>query len=146
MADLKSNAEAIWTGELKTGTGKTSGKSGAFMNVEYTFATRFEGQEGSNPEELIAAAHAACFSMQLSGVLGKGGHSPESIHTDATITLSLGEGGPRVSRIHLKTEAGVPGIDDATLQEAAETAKKICPISKLLTPGLDEITMEATLV
>jgi osmotically inducible protein OsmC len=145
MADIKRKAEATWTGDLKSGTGKTSGESGAFKDVECTFATRFGDEKGSNPEELIGAAHSSCFSMQLSGLLGRDGHEPKSIHTEATVTLQKTEGGFKVSSVHLSTQGDVPGIDEETFQKIAQEAKETCPISMLLMPGLDEMTLDATL-
>ena len=146
MADIERRAEAQWTGDLKSGVGKTSGASGAFEDVQYTFATRFENKPGSNPEELIGAAHASCFSMQLSGVLTGDGNAPKRIHTRATVTMRKVEGGFKVSAVHLHAEGEVPGIDEATFKKAAEEAKEICPISVLLSPGLEEVTVEAKLL
>ena len=120
--------------------------SGALNNASVTFVSRFENGTGSNPEELIAAAEAACFSMALANGLSKDGHTPESISTRATVTLRMDPGGAKVASIHLETEGKVPGIDAATFQAAAEQTKTTCPISRLLTPGLEAITLDARLV
>lgn len=148
MTDFQRRATSMWNGDLESGEGEASAASGAFSGLEVTFATRFVNQENegkTNPEELIAAAHAACFNMKFSGVLAAGGHEPESLHTQATVTLSDESGDFRVSRVHLETEGTVPGIDESAFMEAAEVARDNCPISNLLAPGLDEITMEARL-
>jgi len=136
-------ASARWDGGLKDGKGVVSAQSGAFRNLSYTFATRFEDKPGTNPEELIAAAHAGCFSMALSGELGKAGLNPQSIETAADLTLEMLPGGPTITAIHLKTNARVPGADKAKFEAAAEAAKKGCPISRLLNT---KITLEAKLV
>ena len=145
MAEFQRNATSTWRGDLKGGAGVVSTGSGALSEAKVTFVSRFENGQGSNPEELIAAAEAACFSMALSGNLSGAGHVPESITTKATVTLRTGEGGPKVATIHLATEGRVPGIDAATFQAAAEKTKSTCPISRLLEPGLESITLEATL-
>jgi len=136
-------ASARWDGGLKDGKGVVSAQSGAFRNLAYTFATRFEDKPGTNPEELIAAAHAGCFSMALSGEHGKAGLNPQSIETAADLTLEMLPGGPTITAIHLKTNARVPGADKAKFEAAAEAAKKGCPVSRLLNT---KITLEAKLV
>jgi len=136
-------ASARWDGGLKDGKGVVSAQSGAFKNLAYTFATRFEDKPGTNPEELIAAAHAGCFSMALSGELGKAGLNPQSIETGADLTLEMLPGGPTITAIHLRVAARVPGADQARFEAAAEAAKKGCPVSRLLNT---KITMEAKLV
>ncbi|HYN87318.1 MAG TPA: OsmC family protein [Ardenticatenaceae bacterium] len=146
MPVFERHAEGVWTGDLRGGSGTASTGSGALRDAPVTFVSRFENAGGSNPEELVAAAHASCFSMQLSANLGRRGYQPEEVRTQATITLELGSGGPRVTQVHLETEGRVPGIEEATFREAAEEAKLNCPISKLLTPGLDEVSLEARLV
>ncbi|MBA2665025.1 MAG: OsmC family protein [Bradymonadaceae bacterium] len=146
MVDLKRSAQAVWKGDLKTGNGTSSTKSDAFKDLPYSFATRFENQPGTNPEELIAAAHASCFSMALANILASDGHTPESIHTVAQVTLRKGDAGFKVVAVHLQTEGNVPGIDAAAFQEAAQKAKEKCPISVLLKPGLEELSVEATLL
>jgi osmotically inducible protein OsmC len=135
-------ATAVWKGDLKKGNGALTAPSGALRNAAYTFATRFEDRPGTNPEELIAAAHAGCFSMALSAELGKAGFTPESIETTAAVTLEPVDGKPTVTRSHLVVKARVPGTDSARFLQVAETAKAGCPISRLLRT---EITMEATL-
>lgn len=145
MADIERSAEAYWTGDLRSGRGTASAQSGAFRDLQYSFATRFEQSPGTNPEEMIAAAHASCFGMALSGVLARGGHTPERIHTRATVKMRKGPAGFTVVGVHLRTEVAAPGLDDATLQTAAADAKENCPISQLLKPGLEELTLDATL-
>lgn len=135
-------ASARWEGGLKDGKGVVSAQSGAFKNLSYTFKTRFEEAPGTNPEELIAAAHAGCFSMALSGELGKAGLNPRSIETEADLTLEMLPAGPTITAIHLRVTATVPGADKAKFDAAAEAAKKGCPISRLLNT---KITMEARL-
>ena len=131
---MKRSASAIWSGGLKDGTGTVSTESGALSSVPYNFKKRFENEKGTNPEELIAAAHAGCFSMAFSAELSKAGHTPTRVATKATVHLGADPaGGMRVSKIELDTEAQVPGIDNAKFQEIAEGARKGCPISKLLT-------------
>ncbi len=146
MADILRHAHASWAGDLRGGTGKASTESGALRDATVTFPSRFESGSGSNPEELIAAAHAACFSMALSGVLGAQGHAPKEIRTKATLTLSRAESGFKITKIHLETEGEVPGIDEAAFMAAAEKAKETCPISTLLKPGLQELTVDAKFV
>ncbi len=135
-------ASAVWQGELKSGNGTMTAPSGVMTNAAYSFATRFEEKPGTNPEELIAAAHAGCFSMALSGELSKAGMTPERIETTAAVTLETVDGKPTVSKSHLTVKAKVPGADAAKFQEVANGAKAGCPISRLLKA---EITMEATL-
>ena len=139
---MKSTSTAVWRGDLKSGEGTLDTKSSALRGVGYTFKARFEGAEGTNPEELIAAAHAGCFSMALSMILGEGGHTPESIETKATVTLGEEGDGFAVKSSHLDVTAVVPGISDEAFQEAAGKAKGGCPLSKVLDA---EITMSASL-
>ncbi len=136
-------ADAEWTGDLKGGKGTMAFGSGAYEG-QYSFSSRFEEGTGTNPEELIAAAHAGCFSMQLSGVLGAGGHAPERVATTATVHLDEDGDAFTITRIHLQSEAEVPGIDEDAFQQAADEAKRICPVSRLVTGA--EITMDAKLV
>jgi len=136
------NATAVWEGDLKSGNGKMSAPSGVLQQAAYTFATRFEDKPGTNPEELIAAAHAGCFSMALSAELGKAQMNPQHIETTAAVTLETVDGKPTVTRSHLTVKARVPGADRAKFLEVANGAKAGCPISRLLRA---EITMEATL-
>ncbi|MEO6301128.1 MAG: OsmC family peroxiredoxin [Paracoccaceae bacterium] len=139
----KNSASAVWSGDLKTGTGKISTRSASLSAVPYDFRTRFEGAAGTNPEELIGAAHAACFSMALSGELGNAKMTADEIKTTATVTLDFINGAPTVTAIHLDLTASIPGATDAAFQAAAATAKANCPISRLLKA---EITLTAKLV
>jgi osmotically inducible protein OsmC len=139
---LKRNASAEWKGDLKSGKGTIRTDSGVLDNTQYSFSTRFENGTGTNPEELVAAAHAGCFSMALSAQLGERGITPESIQTTATVTLEKKEGGFAVTSSHLEVRARIPGADRAKFDEAANAAKSGCPISKLLNAA---ITMNATL-
>ena len=135
--------EARWEGDLKSGEGHFSVGSGA-LEGNYSFKTRFEeGEQGTNPEELIGAAHAACFSMALSHRLAEAGHTPTSVQTTARVSMSMGDDGPAINKIKLATEGVVPGVDDATFQEHARAAKEGCPVSRALA-GVD-IQLEATL-
>jgi len=134
-------ATAQWNGDLKNGKGSMALGSGAFEG-QYSFNSRFEEGTGTNPEELIGAAHASCFSMALSMVLGEKDLTATSINTTAKVTLSQSDAGFDISKIHLDVEADIDGADDATFKEAAETAKANCPVSKVLNA---EITMSATL-
>jgi len=136
-----SKASAVWEGLLRTGKGHYEAGSGAFRG-DYSFATRFEGAKGTNPEELIAAAHAGCFSMALSGQLTNANTPPESVRTQATVTMEKTDAGFTVTAVHLDVTARVPGIDQAAFDTAANNAKTGCPISRLLNAT---ITMTATL-
>jgi osmotically inducible protein OsmC len=130
---MKSTASAVWEGGLKDGKGKITVATGAFSEMPYTFAKRFEGTgSGTTPEELIAAAHASCFAMATSGELNKAGFSPTRLSVKATVTLEAVDGKPTVSSSALELEGVVPGIDDAKFQELAANAKAGCPISRLL--------------
>jgi len=137
------NAEAVWEGDLKAGKGLMKLGSGAFEGA-YSFSTRFEEEPGTNPEELVGAAHAGCFSMFLSAVLTNAGFPPNRIHTDAKVHLRQVDGAPWITKIELITEADVPGVDEATFMEQVEASKKGCPVSKALA-GVSEITVDATL-
>ncbi len=139
---MNRSASAVWRGGLKDGKGVFTTESGALKSVPYTFRTRFESDPGTNPEELIAAAHAGCFSMALSGELGKAGMSPESIETRSALTFEKTDAGFTITTIHLDVRAKVPGADPAAFQTAAENAKKGCPVSRALNA---KITMTATL-
>jgi lipoyl-dependent peroxiredoxin len=139
------SAKAEWRGDLKDGAGDLELGSGRYTGP-YTFVSRFEsGEGGTNPEELIAAAHAACFSMALSGDLAKAGNPAESVRTEAEITLDRVDGKPTVTRIHLVTRGKVPGLDADGFRAQAEAAKDGCPISRLLVGGSAEITLDADL-
>lgn len=137
-------AEAVWKGSLQDGSGTMKMASGAYEG-QYSFSSRFEEGTGTNPEELIAAAHAGCYSMALSADLGRAGYTPEQVQTTAQVHLTKGDSGFRITRVHLIAEARVPGIDEATFQETAEGAKKGCPVSQAL-GAVDEITLDAKLV
>lgn len=139
---MKQKASAVWNGSLKEGTGTLSTASGALSQKPYSFRTRFEGEAGTNPEELIGAAHAGCFSMAFSMILGGAGFTPTKIETTATISLEAKDGGFAITFSHLDVTADIPGIDEATFQDLAGKAKAGCPVSKLLNA---EITMEARL-
>lgn len=134
---------AIWQGGLKDGRGTISTESGALDGHPYGFAMRFEGVKGTNPEELIGAAHAGCFTMALSGILGREGLTAERMDTKARVTLEQKDGGFEISAIHLTLEGRVPGCDAAKFQELAEKAKAGCPVSKLMKA---EISLEVRLV
>jgi osmotically inducible protein OsmC len=138
-------ANALWEGSLQEGRGQMSLGSGAFEG-NYSFKSRFEeGEGGTNPEELIAAAHAGCFTMALSLVLGQGGNEPESLQTQAKVTLrNLDDAGPTITKIALTTRGRVPGIEQEAFDKAATTAKETCIVSRALA-GVEEITLEATL-
>jgi len=135
-------ADATWHGDLKTGNGLINASSGILANTPYNFGTRFEDKAGTNPEELIAAAHAACFSMALSADLGRAGFRAEKIDTTAEVHLGKVDDKPTVTASHLKTTARVPGIDRGTFEKIANDTAKGCPISRLLKT---EITVDATL-
>jgi lipoyl-dependent peroxiredoxin len=139
-----SNATAVWNGSLKEGKGSISAGSGAFKDTQYSFHSRFENGAGTNPEEMIAAAHAGCFSMALGAELGKAGHTPDRIQTKAEVTLDTVDGKPTVAKIHLTARAKVPGADKAAFDKAAEAAKAGCPISRLF-KGNTEISLDAQL-
>jgi osmotically inducible protein OsmC len=135
-------AEATWTGTLKEGSGSMKGAS-KYLDAPFTFRSRFEGDAGgTNPEELIGAAHAGCFSMFLASLLTNAGFPPESIHTSATVHL---EAGPAIAKIELATEAKIPKIDEKTFQEKVDAAKKGCPVSKALA-SVPSLTVSARLV
>ena len=133
-------AEAVWTGDLSSGKGtmKMANWEGPF-----SFASRFEDGSGTNPEELLAAAHAGCFSMAFSKGLADAGHAPERVETTARVHLEKSDAGFSISKVELRTDADVPGIDEDTFRETAEAAKKNCPVSKLFQGA--EITLNATL-
>jgi lipoyl-dependent peroxiredoxin len=140
---MERRATAVWTGGLKDGRGTITGESQAFRDLAYDFRKRFESDPGTNPEELIAAAHAGCFSMALSAELGKAGLASESIRTTAAVTLEMLESGPTVTAIHLDVTARVPGAEPAAFLAAANGAKDGCPISRLLRAA--RITLAARL-
>ncbi|MFV3384499.1 OsmC family protein [Pseudomonas sp. NY15364] len=129
---MKKTASAHWQGGIKDGKGTISTESGALKESPYGFNTRFEDKPGTNPEELIGAAHAGCFSMALSKELGDAGMTAESIDTKAQVTLEKGEGGFEISTVHLTLRAKIPGADRAAFEKAVEAAKTGCPVSKVL--------------
>ncbi len=136
----KGNAE--WKGDLSSGSGTFT--AGDTISGEYSFKSRFEDGPGANPEQLIAAAHASCFSMALSNILAEAGTPVDSVKTDATVTLRMVDGTPTITTIALKTVGSVPGIDEAGFQKAAADAKAGCPVSRALA-GVGEITLDASL-
>ena len=140
---MKRRASAVWKGGLQDGRGTVSTESGLLSNTPYNFRMRFENEKGTNPEELVAAAHAACFSMALSLFLGQAGMTAESIETTATVSLDQVEGGFAVTSSHLQTTVKIPNANRAAFDKAIETARSGCPISKLLNA---KITMDAKLV
>ena len=137
---MKRKGSAKWSGDLKTGKGLVSTESGALADRPYGFNTRFGDEKGTNPEELIGAAHASCFSMALSSELGKAGITAESIETTSTVEVKPGEGGFTIPAVHLSVTITAPGADKAAVGKAAADAKAGCPVSKLLKA---EITMDA---
>jgi len=139
---MKKTASAHWQGGIKDGKGTISTQSGALKSAPYGFNTRFEDQPGTNPEELLGAAHAGCFSMALSKELGEAGMTAERIDTQAEVTLDKAEGGFSITAVHLTLKARIPGADRAAFEKAVETAKNGCPVSKVLNA---EITLEAVL-
>ena len=139
---MKRNASAVWQGGLQDGNGKISTDSGVLKDTQYSFSTRFENGIGTNPEELIAAAHAGCFSMALSAELGKANIKPERIATTASVTLDKTDGGFAITAIHLDLTAKIPGGDKAAFDAAAASAKANCPVSKVLNAN---ITLDAKL-
>lgn len=136
------SSTAVWEGDIMSGNGTMKIGHGAWEGP-YSFKSRFEDGKGTNPEELIAAAHAGCYSMALSGALTRGGTPPKKIETTASVKLEKTDAGFRIPSIHLVTKASVPGIDAAKFKEIAETAKQNCPVSKVLAGA--EITLDATL-
>jgi len=140
---MKTFGSAAWTGGIKDGKGAISTKSGALSAYPYGFASRFEGKPGTSPEELIGAAHAGCFTMALSLMLGEANLTAEHMETRADVTLEQVDGGYAITAVHLSLEAKIPGTDDAAFQQIAAKAKAGCPVSKLLKA---EITLEAKLL
>ena len=139
---MKRNASAVWVGGLKDGKGIISSDSGVLADTQYSFSTRFENGKGTNPEELIAAAHAGCFSMALSAQLGTMGLTPEEIRTSAAVSLEKVGDGFAITAVHLTVKAKIPGADQAQFKTATDNAKAGCPVSKVLNAT---ITMDATL-
>jgi osmotically inducible protein OsmC len=142
---MNRSASAVWHGGLKDGKGTISTQSTAVKDLQYSFGSRFESGVGTNPEELLGAAHAGCFSMALSAQFTEAGLKPETIDTTAVVTLEiLKDGGPTITRIHLTTKVTAPGVDQAKFEELANNAKNGCPLSKVLKAA--EITLDAQLV
>jgi osmotically inducible protein OsmC len=140
MAEITRSGTSTWKGDLKSGSGVASVGSGLFSDATVTYASRFEQGSGTSPEELVGAAHAACYSMALANSLSEQGFTPERVTTQATVVLE----GLKITKIHLTTDATVPEIDDAAFQAIAEETKAGCPISGLVGPGLQEMTLTAT--
>jgi lipoyl-dependent peroxiredoxin len=141
MAEILRTATSTWHGDLKGGKGSIDATSGVLKETPFTFATRFENAKGTNPEELIASAHAACYSMAFANYLSTQGHVPDTITTKATISLEDG----RITKMHLETRGKVTGVDNATFKRLADEAEKKCPVSNLLRPGLT-ISLDASLM
>lgn len=139
---MQRTASAVWSGALKDGKGSISSQSGVLSDTPYSFTTRFEGAKGTNPEELIAAAHAGCFTMALSAQLGTMNFTPQSLRTTATLSFEKLDAGWTISKIHLDVAGRVPGISADAFQNAAQSAKTNCPVSRVLKA---EITMSANL-
>jgi osmotically inducible protein OsmC len=142
MATIKKSASAVWSGGLKDGKGQISTQSGALKDNPYGFKTRFEDQPGTNPEELIGAAHAGCFTMALSGQLGEAGMTATRLETKATVSLEKADGGFSITAVHLDLVAEIPGASQEAFEAAANRAKENCPVSKLLNA---KITLDARL-
>jgi osmotically inducible protein OsmC len=140
---MKRKASAVWQGGIKDGKGELSTDSGVLADTQYSFSTRFENGKGTNPEELIAAAHASCFAMALSGQLGAGGMTAEQIRATASVTLEKSGDAFAITAIHLDVTARIPGADQGAFDNAAKNAKEGCPVSKVLNAV---ITMDAKLV
>lgn len=140
---MKRTGSAVWQGDIKGGAGTVSTESGVLSSASYSFAKRFGEEKGTNPEELIGAAHASCFSMALSGALGGAGLTADKIETSATVTVVPEGGGFTITAVHLTVTASVPGTDAEAFAKIAQGAKENCPVSKVLNA---EITMDATLV
>jgi len=138
------SASALWHGNLKEGSGSISTQSGTLKDAQYGFKSRFENGVGTNPEELIAAAHAGCFTMALSNELSTAGHTPDSVDTTAVVTMEITDDGPTVTKIHLTTKASIPNIEKDKFDELAKKAKDHCPISRLLKAA--EISLDASLI
>lgn len=140
---MKTHGSAVWSGGIKDGIGAISSKSGALKDYPYGFAARFEGKPGTNPEELIGAAHAGCFTMALSLILGEAGLTAEKMETTAEVTLDKVGDGYSITAVHLTLQAKIPGADQATFDDLTAKAKAGCPVSKLLNAA---ITLDATLL
>jgi osmotically inducible protein OsmC len=139
---MPARGTAQWQGDLRSGTGRFTAGDG--ITGDYSYRSRFEDGPGANPEQLIAAAEASCFSMALSAALAEAGSPVDAVETDAAVTLRMVDGTPTITNIALRTVGTVPGIDEATFREAAESAKRNCPVSRALA-GVPEVTLDATL-
>ncbi|MDB6072514.1 MAG: OsmC-like protein [Verrucomicrobiaceae bacterium] len=139
---MKRTASAVWNGDLKSGKGQLSAPGGVLNDTAYSFHSRFEDGPGTNPEELIAAAHAGCFTMATSAALGKAGFTPDELCTQASLTMETVDGNPTITAIHLDLKGRVPNIEAAKFEEIAQDAKANCPVSRVLKA---EITLTATL-
>lgn len=137
------NGSAVWKGDLKSGTGEVTVGNGVYQG-NYSFKSRFEDGDGTNPEELIAAAHAGCYSMQLSAMLAEGGHTPTSVETSAVCSLRNVDGKPTITKIELTTVGEVPGLSEEEFQQTAKEAKEVCLITRALA-GVDDIELTAIL-
>jgi lipoyl-dependent peroxiredoxin len=145
MADIERSASAVWNGEVRGGNGQISSASGVLNDTSYSFATRFEQANGTNPEELIAAAHAACYSMAFAATLGRKGFKPQQIETRATCSLTPQTAGFKISKMRLETRGQVEGIDEATFKHVAQEAEQSCPVSNALR-GSVQIELDAALL
>lgn len=144
MPALQRTASATWKGTVKEGQGEISAASGVLQNIPYSFATRFENQPGTNPEELIAAAHAACYSMALTLTLNQKGYQPQQVQTQATCTIESQDGGFKITKMLLDTQGQISGIDIETFNQIAQEAEQICPVSNALR-GSVRIDLKASL-
>ena len=140
---INRQGSAVWQGGLKDGKGAISTETGALDAYPYGFASRFEGKKGTNPEELLGAAHAGCFTMALSLILGEAGFTAEQMDTTAKVTLEQVDGGFAITAVHLTLQAKIPGVDQANFEKLTGMAKAGCPVSKLLKA---EVTLDATLI
>lgn len=143
MSEITRQGSAQWNGDLKTGSGNTSTGSGIVRELPYSVPSRFESAKGTNPEELMAAAHASCFSMMLAKLLGDQGAKPKRIVTRATLTMRVDTSGVKLTKVHLATEISAEWLPSDKIQETAAQAKDKCPVSQLLKPGLESLTFEA---
>lgn len=146
MAEIIRQAGAVWRGDLRKGNGTISTESTVLAETPYSFSTRFENEPGTNPEELIAAAHAACYSMAFANTLAKKGYNPQTIDTYAAITFERQDGGFAIVKSRLRVRGKVPGLDAEAFEEIAHEADGNCPVSNLLRPGLREIEIETELL
>ena len=144
MANIERKADARWNGDLRSGSGTISSASGVLQETPYSFRTRFENERGTNPEELIAAAHAACFTMAFSNVLSQAGHAPRTLATQATLGMDAAGGGFKIASMQLRVRGSAEGLDQAQFQQLAEQAEQGCPVSNALRGNLS-ISVEATL-